>query len=45
MRIKPLLAKYFVRADHSAKEFLQAEGSLLVQLEKALYGLPEAGKL
>jgi hypothetical protein len=45
MRIKPLLAKYFVRADNSAKEFLQADGSLLVQLEKALYGLPEAGKL
>jgi len=44
MRIKPLLAKYFIRADNSAKEFLQADGSLLVQLEKALYGLPEAGK-
>ena len=45
MRIKPLIAKYFVRADNSAKEFLQKDGSLLVQLEKALYGLPEAGKL
>jgi hypothetical protein len=45
MRIKPLLAKYFIRADNSAKEFLQADGSLLVQLEMALYGLPEAGKL
>ena len=45
MRIKPLLAKYFVRADNSAKEFLQGDGSLLVQLEKALYGLPESGKL
>ncbi len=45
VRMKPLLAKYFVRADNSAKEFLQADGSLLVQLEKALYGLPEAGKL
>ena len=45
MRIKPLLAKYFIRADNSTKEFLQADGSLLVQLEKALYGLSEAGKL
>ena len=45
MRIKPLLAKYFVRADNSAKEFLQVDGSLLVQHEKTLIGLPEAGKL
>jgi len=45
MRIKPLLAKYFAQADSSAKEFLQKDGSLLVQLEKALYGLPESGKL
>ena len=45
MRIKPLLAKYFIRADNSTKEFLRADGSLLIQLEKALYGLPEAGKL
>jgi hypothetical protein len=45
MRIKPLLAKYFIQADNSAKEFLQRDGSLLVQLEKALYGLPESGKL
>jgi hypothetical protein len=45
MRIKPSIAKYFVIADPSAKEFLQKDGSLLVQLEKALYGLPEAGKL
>ena len=45
MRIKPSIAKYFVIADPSAKKFLQKDGSLLVQLEKALYGLPEAGKL
>ena len=42
---KHLMRKYFVRADNSAKEFLQVDGSLLVQLEKALYGLPESGKL
>ena len=45
MRIKPSIAKYFVLADPSAREFLQRDNSLLVQLEKALYGLPEAGKL
>ena len=37
--------KYFVIADPSVKNFLQKDGSLLVQLEKALHGLPEAGKL
>jgi hypothetical protein len=45
MRIKPSIAKYFIIADPSAKNFLQKDSSLLVQLEKALYGLPEAGKL
>ena len=32
-------------ADPETKKFLQSDGSLLVQLERALYGLPEAGKL
>ena len=46
MRIKPSIAKYFIIADPSAKNFLQKDVSLLVQFEKALYGLPEeAGKL
>ena len=45
IRIKPSFAKHFVIAHPSAKNFLQTDGSLLVQLEKALYGLPEAGKL
>jgi hypothetical protein len=40
MRIKPSIAKYFIIPDPSQKD-----GSLLVQLEKALYGLPEVGKL
>jgi hypothetical protein len=30
--------------DPSAKNFLQKDSSILVQLENALYGLPEAGK-
>ena len=45
MRIKPSIAKYFVVADPSAEQYLQQDGSLIVQLEKALYGLPESGKL
>jgi hypothetical protein len=45
MRIKPSIAKYFIIEDLSAKNFLQKDASLLVQLEKALYGLPETGKL
>ena len=45
VKIKPVLAKYFCRVDPSAKAFLQSDGSLLAELLKALYGLPEAGKL
>ena len=30
MRIKPLLAKCFIRVDNSAKEFLQADGRVSV---------------
>ena len=45
MRINPLIATYVCMADPEAKKFLQSDGSLLVQLERALYGLPESGKL
>ena len=38
-------AKYVCMADREAKKFLQYDGSLLVQLERALYSLPESGKL
>ncbi len=45
IRIKRSFTKHFVIAHPSAKNFLQTDGSLLVQPAKALYGLPEAGKL
>ena len=31
--------------DPTAKPYLQKDGSILVELQKSLYGLPEAGKL
>ena len=41
---KQTIAKYFFILDPTAKNFLQKDSFLLlVQLEKALYGLPEAG--
>ena len=45
MRISSTLAKYVCIADPTAKQYLQHDGSLLVELQRALYGLPEAGKL
>jgi hypothetical protein len=45
MRIRPTIATFVCKADPPAKEFLQSDGSLLVELDKALYGLPEAGTL
>ena len=45
MRINRILAKYVCIADPDARKYLQSDGSLLVQLEKALYGLPESGKV
>lgn len=45
MRISKTLAKYVCAADNSAEAYLQPDGSLLVQLQRALYGLPEAGRL
>ena len=45
MRISSTLAKYTCIADPTAKKYLQEDGTLLVELQRALYGLPEAGKL
>ena len=45
MRINKIIAKYVCIADPEARKYLQSDGSLLVQLEKALYGLPESGKV
>lgn len=45
MRIPKSLVGYLVSVDPSAKPFVQKDGSMLVELQKSLYGLPEAGKL
>ena len=45
MRISATLAMYVCIADPTAKQYLQHDGSVLVELQRALYGLPEAGKL
>ena len=45
MRISKLIADILCKVDPSAGAFRQANGTLLVELLKALYGLPEAGKL
>ena len=45
MRVNKIIAKYVCIADPEARKFIQSDGSLLVQLEKALYGLPESGKV
>jgi len=45
MKISKTLAKYVCAADPIAATYLQSDGSLLVELQRALYGLPEAGRL
>jgi hypothetical protein len=45
MRIPKSLTPYLIMVDEKATNYLQQDGSILVELEKSLYGLPEAGKL
>jgi len=45
MKISKTLSKYVCEADPRAAAYLQPDGTLLVQLQRAPYGLPEAGKL
>ena len=45
MRINKTVAALVVEVDPDAKRYLQADGTLLVELLQALYGLPEAGNL
>jgi len=45
MRLDKVLAEEAVNADPSLKQFVQPDGTMLVELLKALYGLPEAAKL
>ena len=45
IRIKAKLASIFVECRPEWKTYLQPDGSLLAELRKALYGLPESSKL
>jgi hypothetical protein len=45
MRVNKTVAALVVEVDPEAKRYLQPDGTLLVELLQALYGLPEAGNL
>ena len=44
MRFPRYLAQLLVFADSTAKDFLQEDGTILVEIIRALYGLPESAK-
>ena len=45
MRIGKATASILVTVDPEAKEYLQDNGCIYIELDKAVYGLPESGKL
>lgn len=45
MRIAPDLAEQLVNVEQKYKKYVQKDGTILVNVVGALYGLPEAGKL
>jgi hypothetical protein len=45
MSIDKSIARLLVQVDPRAREFVQADGSILVEIRRSLYGLPEASKL
>jgi hypothetical protein len=45
MKIGKVIAQFLVQVDPKAKEFVQPDGSILVEIRKSLYGLPEAAQL
>jgi hypothetical protein len=45
MSIDKSIAKLLVLVDPRAKDYLQPDGSILVEIRRSLYGLPEASKL
>jgi len=45
MRLEPVLAGIMVKIDPSYKDFVRRDGTMFVQLDKALYGCLEAAKL
>jgi hypothetical protein len=45
MRISKRIAQLLVEVDPQASQFVQPDGTILVEIQKSLYGLPEAAKL
>ena len=45
MRMDKVLAAICCKVDPQARKFLQKDGTLLVEVQRALYGLPESAKL
>jgi hypothetical protein len=45
MRINKTVAQILLEVDPEARRYVQPDGTILVELLQALYGLPEAGKL
>ena len=45
MRIGKKIASLLQQVDPSCREFVQRDGTLLVEIQKSLYGLPEAAQL
>lgn len=45
MSIDKFITKLLVTVDPSARNFVQPDGSVLVEIRRSLYGLPEASKL
>jgi hypothetical protein len=45
IRLDPIIAGMLIELDESYKEFLNLDGTIIVRLDKALYGCIESGKL
>jgi hypothetical protein len=45
MRLDKLMSAFLVQIDHSYEAFLETDGTMLVELDKALYGCVEAARL
>ena len=44
MKFPRYLSQLLVQADPAAQEFVQQDGTILVEIVRALYGLPESAK-
>ena len=45
MRINRTVARILIDVDPDARHYLREDGTILIELQQALYGLPEAGRL